>query len=854
MLRIKRLSSFLLLAATFLLTYSTHAQVGIGTTTPDDDALLELNSNATLGHGGLLMPRVELVETDEPDPLQYHVQGMTVYNTADVNDVSEGFYYNDGYQWIRLASDSSTSSDEYWSLEGNAGTAPASDFLGTTDNQPLLIRTYNQNRFEITSANPATSINAGLLRAYNIGAFQRPTYGWKVSNTTGMFLANSGGSNPDLYGIGFTTTEGTAGKERFRIPFTDQVHAMAMGDEQNPFYTWGDQPDVGMYRFSRIVGGVAQGSNLGFSASGIERMRILNTGSVIVNAHPNYLSNNARFEVHIKGNSDIHRGIFVRGTMDGSTPNTADGIHVQTFGHGLVSRSLSSTKYGGIIENTDTNEEGTALVVSGGYSTVIGMSGSGLGATIRGREFGMLSASARASNGIGVVGIGNNLGAGASIPNTGIGVAGFSDSVGVYGAAATGVEGQGFYGIYGIGSDTGVMGVGEDGVFGITFEEEGVGGWFINNDSKGTALIAAGNDVPGAWVIENGSGIAGTGETIGTFGAADDSDGIGVMGVGNGFMDDYYPSSPIPTPADGAGVYGLGYRGVVGVSDRSYGRGVFALDDSPNNSGGWSLYGIGDAAVHSDFHVYSYGSKPGDIYGMGALYMTGDVNGAAKNFLIDHPLDPVNKYLKHTSIESNEVLNLYRGTETFDAEGMVIVQLPDYYEALNKNPSYQLTPIGAFMELYIAEEISNGRFVIAGGIPGKKVSWAVQAERDDPYIHYYPETTQMELDKGEDRGYYLRPELYGQPEEKGIQYKKMFIDKGEDSGSVSNNRQVIKRMSATQRVSEKDIPERAARTVKLQEVEPVDMDGGNSPSLEQNQPQGAVQPQQLQKSQTPTKE
>jgi hypothetical protein len=49
---------------------------------------------------------------------------------------------------------------------------------------------------------------------------------------------------------------------------------------------------------------------------------------------------------------------------------------------------------------------------------------------------------------------------------------------------------------------------------------------------------------------------------------------------------------------------------------------------------------------------------------------------------------------------------------------------PDYFEALNRDPSYHLTAIGAPMpNLHVAVEIQGNRFKIAGGVPGKKVSW-----------------------------------------------------------------------------------------------------------------------------------
>ncbi len=72
--------------------------------TPVADAILELESNKK----GLLLPRVSLTATNDPSPMISHIEGMTVYNLVtsgtSPNDVSPGYYYNDGTQWVKLTS------------------------------------------------------------------------------------------------------------------------------------------------------------------------------------------------------------------------------------------------------------------------------------------------------------------------------------------------------------------------------------------------------------------------------------------------------------------------------------------------------------------------------------------------------------------------------------------------------------------------------------------------------------------------------------------------------------------------------------------------------------------------------
>ncbi|MFC4817018.1 hypothetical protein [Flavobacterium sp. GCM10023249] len=78
------------------------AQVGIGTTTPHSDAMLEVVST----NKGILLPRVSLVSTAVATPLSSHTQGIIVFNTAQsgtgVSMVYPGLYFNDGSSWIRF--------------------------------------------------------------------------------------------------------------------------------------------------------------------------------------------------------------------------------------------------------------------------------------------------------------------------------------------------------------------------------------------------------------------------------------------------------------------------------------------------------------------------------------------------------------------------------------------------------------------------------------------------------------------------------------------------------------------------------------------------------------------------------
>jgi hypothetical protein len=141
------------------------------------------------------------------------------------------------------------------------------------------------------------------------------------------------------------------------------------------------------------------------------------------------------------------------------------------------------------------------------------------------------------------------------------------------------------------------------------------------------------------------------------------------------------------------------------------------------------------------------------------------VDAEVKDFKIDHPSDPANQYLQHTSVESSEMMNIYSGNVTTDELGQATIQLPDWFEVENGDFRYQLTTIGRDAHAWVAEEVSSHRFRIATNATFVKVSWQITAVRQDPFAKSHPLVVELEK-PGVERGTYLHPELYGQPDEK----------------------------------------------------------------------------------------
>lgn len=185
-----------------------------------------------------------------------------------------------------------------------------------------------------------------------------------------------------------------------------------------------------------------------------------------------------------------------------------------------------------------------------------------------------------------------------------------------------------------------------------------------------------------------------------------------------------------------------GGQAIMGRSDPVGGIGV--LGYSENGDG---IYGYANAAVAGAY----------------AGYFQGNVNATGSySIRQDNPLNPANQTLSSVGVSSNQMLNVFSGNATTDANGEAVVRLPDYFDATNRDPRYQLTVIGQFAQAIIASKEKNNSFVIKTDKPNVEVSWQVTAIRNDPVARAYP--FQAVQDKPADqRGTYINPELFGQP-------------------------------------------------------------------------------------------
>jgi hypothetical protein len=211
---------------------------------------------------------------------------------------------------------------------------------------------------------------------------------------------------------------------------------------------------------------------------------------------------------------------------------------------------------------------------------------------------------------------------------------------------------------------------------------------------------------------------------------------------------------------------------ISGVSNGPSGVGVYG--QANNGSTGATPIGVWG---------YTSSTSAGALAGQftGNVNVVGNLSKSGGSFKIDHPLDPANKYLYHSFVESPDMKNIYDGVVETDTNGEVVVVLPEYFQALNRDFRYQLTVIGQFAQAIVEHEIQDNRFVIKTDKPGVKVSWQVTGIRQDAWANAHRIPTEVEK-PAEERGLYLHPQLYGAPEEKGIDWqRKTAMEK--DGGS-----------------------------------------------------------------------
>jgi hypothetical protein len=448
-----------------------------------------------------------------------------------------------------------------------------------------------------------------------------------------------------------------------------------------------------------------------------------------------------------EGTSSSPLGVSLPLVLKGPTPgcciedrvltvwNTSDGNNGLLV---IAGGSASNPRHGGTgvfsFGGSSSNDKGGDGIRSSGGGSVSDLGGVGVSA------FGGSSDSSTGGDGVSAQGGSSNTG------QAGIGVkvfGGVSQSgVGGIGIEVTGgSSGTGLNGAVGV-SATGGRSRGDSGAGGIAVQANG-GNSNFGPGAGGNGVVAKGG---------NSSGIGGHG-VVATGG---DFNGRGVVATG------------------GIGSVGYGVEATGGASTGSgstAGAGMLAKggpSSGPNSASGFGIFAMPGDATDGATRGRA-GSFEGDV-SISEHLTAGSLDVAGtKNFKIDHPLDPENKYLLHAAIESSEVLNVYSGNVTTDAKGEAVVTFPEWFEALNRDLRYQLTVIGTFAQAIVAEKVKQSRFTIKTSAPNVEVSWQVTGVRSDAMMLKHP--FKAEENKPErERGTYISPEAFNKPEERGVEW------------------------------------------------------------------------------------
>jgi trimeric autotransporter adhesin len=493
------------------------------------------------------------------------------------------------------------------------------------------------------------------------------------------------------------------------------------------------------------------------------------------------------------------------------TGSTSSGEHGIRVTHTAATNSIT---YGGYFESASTI--GRGVYGKAPYRGVVGEATANSGYT-DGGYFKNVSVNGKGVHGIATASTGNTYGGYFdSFSTEGKGVSGYAsaksgttyggyfasaspDGRGVYGQSPyTGVEGEAFatsgdtYGGKFLSASTNGRGV-----LGIATASTGTvyGGFFYINSSSGSGVYggahaSTGTTYGGFFASNSSSGFgvyggayAGTGTTYGGFFASSSTTGKGVYGYATAGTGANYGGYFKSNSTSGTGVYGIANatsgatHGGYFLNKSSSGIGVFGESEYIGVRGwntatsGITYGGFFTTNSTSGRAVYGHAGETNAYAGYfdGRVVVTGRLSKAGGEFVIDHPLDPANKILRHSFVESPDMMNVYNGNIKTDGSGEAVVLLPDYFESLNMDFRYQLTVIGVFAQAMIAQKISGNRFIIRTDKPNVEVSWQVTGVRKDPWAEEN-RTIVEEYKKPEVRGYYLHPQPYGQPETRSVQW------------------------------------------------------------------------------------
>ncbi len=734
------------------------AQVGVHTDFPDNSSAMDIVAT----NRGLLIPRVTLTsDLSSPNPITAPAVGLLVFNSGANQPV--GFYYWTGSVWVMISTGSP--GGNFWSITGNAGTIPGTNFLGTTDNNHFLIYSNNTERMRFESDGQVIIGNTvPVSGADAFTVYGNPTQNYAIaaySPTVGFY---SSGGRYGIYTIldsACTPSPGFAVLAKNSDVSGYAIYAVGSNVSSLPLIT-NHTAAIACYGFDGLHAwgrNATTGHGICAIGSGLNSSYALSGISAGLSAAGNY-------GIIAKGSAATGRGIVAVGS-GGSTPSTsneseggaftgyhgvfakgvnASGIGVIGVGSNVASYSTIAGGAGGSFSGNygaygkGLASDGVGVLglgsAGGGYYTVTGGSGgaftgyhgslsvgvdvtlgtgvlgagnngsyiilpSGSGGSFTGASTGAAGFGTNASAGIGVIGAGNNQSA--WVPSNGCGGA-FTGNSGVF-CRSTNATGTGIFSAGNNIASPLIFTGGSGGAF--TGTEAGVVGWGTTA-ATGTGVIGTGNNIATPLTYANGSGGAFTGTEAGVVSYGTTSaTGIGIIGTGN--------NSTISVPGTGCG--GAFTGSVCGA----YG---YATSNANGTYGGYFSNGGGTSYAYVGYRVSNQNRK---------IVGNGTVNTIVKSTL--------GELITLTCPESPDVVFQDFGIGHLINGFAHITIDPDFAININVSESHPLkvyiTPEGDCNGVYVTNKSANGFDVIElqGGTSDISFSWQIVATRaNEEYV------------------------------------------------------------------------------------------------------------------------
>ncbi|MBK8341201.1 MAG: hypothetical protein IPK99_14930 [Flavobacteriales bacterium] len=303
--------------------------INVNGAVPDASALLDIDASAlgAANKKGLLVPRIALTATNVAAPVVAPATSLLIYNTATAgvapNNVVPGYYYWNGAAWVAFVA-----GVQGWTILGNAGTVAATNFLGTTDNVDLVVRTNNLERFR------------------TMGATGR--IGWGTTAPIAPLEVSSGATDA-IYGHSINVG-GWLGRETnitFGVPLQNVLGAGLYANNPTAGYT---------SAYAQSTGAATVAANINYSDVWISQYNYVQNNTATFNPPGSYSQLNVT-NAALAGDHVAFRAYSNRGTTAGNpgftigSSATANAQNQDAIGVEGVAFSNTTTRAGGYFES-----------------------------------------------------------------------------------------------------------------------------------------------------------------------------------------------------------------------------------------------------------------------------------------------------------------------------------------------------------------------------------------------------------------------------------------------------------------------------------------------------------------------